>query len=90
MVNPLNLCERLIQDWITEKELEILIDFDYLERFATRNNLSMVKMIDKNGNKSYRIVRKNVPVCFISGANCPVDYIQCMKLRAYCEKQNQR
>jgi len=31
-----------------------------------------------------------IPVCFISGANCPVDYIQCMKLRAYCEKQNQR
>ena len=67
MVNPLNLCERLIQDWITEKELELLIDFDYLENFVTRNGLSMVKMIDKNGNKSYRVVRQKVPVCFISG-----------------------
>ena len=67
MVNPLNLCERLIQGWITEKELENLIEFDYLERFVARNNMEIVKMIDKNGNKSYRVVRNNIPVCFISG-----------------------
>lgn len=67
MVNPLNLCERLIQGWISEREIENLIDFEYLEKFASRNNMTIINRSDKKGNKSYRIVRMDIPVYFISG-----------------------
>ena len=68
MVNPLNLCERLIQGWISENELENLIDFEYLEKFVSRNDMTLINRCDKKGNKSYKIVRNSIPVHFISGA----------------------
>lgn len=68
MVNPLNLCERLIQSWLLADEVERLIDFEYFQNFALRNNMQIAQRVNTNGKKYYRIFRKNIHTCYISGS----------------------
>ena len=69
MVNLLNLCDRLIQSWLPATEVESLVTMDYLKAFLSRNYLEMVERIDKGNQRYYKVIRKEIPVYFISGSD---------------------
>lgn len=69
MINPLSLCERLIHSWTLATEIENLPEFEYLKNFIVRNNMELLEKFDKKGKKFYKVVRKCIPVHFISDSS---------------------
>ncbi len=67
MVNLLNLCERLIQTWIPANEVENLVSMRFFKVFLERNSLQLIEKIDKSQKRFYSVIRKKIPVYFISG-----------------------
>lgn len=69
MVNLLNLCERLIRNWISVSEVENLVSVDYLRTFVKRNYMELIERIDNGQERYYKVIRKKIPTFFISDDN---------------------
>lgn len=63
MVNLLHLCEMMVLRWHSEEEVNISIET--LRKFAEKNHLELRQKLVKDKTK-YKMVRKEIPVCFIS------------------------
>ena len=64
MVNLLHLCESMTTRWYTESEIKVPLEI--LRKFAEKNHFEMKRKISKKQEK-YKLVRKEIPVFFISG-----------------------
>ena len=65
MVNLLHLCETMTTEWVNESDIRVPIDV--FEKFAIRNNFIIKRKQDKYKNYKYKLLRKSIPVYFISG-----------------------
>ena len=64
MVNLLHICETMINRWFFKDEIPVTVET--LRRFAEKNNLELKRKIVRDREK-YKMVRRRIPVHFISG-----------------------
>lgn len=64
VVNLLHICESMTTRWYAEEEIHVPIEV--LRKFAEKNNMELKRKQSKNKIK-YKLIRKSIPVFFISG-----------------------
>ena len=64
LVNLLHLCETMTKSYVSEAEIRV--PMKVFKKFAERNHFSIDIRV-KNNRPRYRLIRKEIPVFFISG-----------------------